>query len=90
MIKAVMTMKDGSPGLVLGLTKENVAKLRAGQPIHIEGKPLGLGIQIIVMYGDTPQQIVDQLREGGLEVPDLPAEKPTPGHDIVVTATKKH
>lgn len=63
MIKAVIAMKDGTPGVILGLSGENVTRLAADEPIMVNLAELGLpAITIAIMYGRTEADIKTQLQ----------------------------
>jgi hypothetical protein len=64
MLKAVMTKGDGTKLILLGLEEQNIQRLKEGQPIHVEGEDIGFpGIQIGIMYGETQQHMIDELKE---------------------------
>lgn len=56
--------------LLLGLSQGNIDRLREGKPIHVTRKSHGEGIPpgwaIAIVYGETEQAIVDEMREKGL------------------------
>ena len=56
MIKAII-----NGNLVLGLDKENVKRLTSDKPILFDGKPFGFDGQIAIVYGETLQDIADEL-----------------------------
>lgn len=63
MIKALIAMRDGTPGVILGLSGENVARLVADEPIMIDLAELGLpAMTIAIMYGRTEADIQTQLQ----------------------------
>ena len=61
-------------GFILGLSKENVNRLVAGEPIairretHGEGVPEGMAI--VIIYGKTEQEIYLSLKTEGVVSPD--------------------
>jgi hypothetical protein len=63
MIKAAFTGKDGKRTIILGLSDGNITKLKAGQPIPIDLTTFGLSGELLIMYGETEQAIVDELSE---------------------------
>lgn len=78
MIRLVVQGKDG-PLVVLGLTDENVKRLREDRPIYVpfsrfgEDAPLGddpSALGVVVLLGETHRSIVDELRKGGVPIPD--------------------
>jgi hypothetical protein len=56
-VKAKMT--DGS--MLLGLSKMNIERLMEGKPIKFEGKDVGHPGDIIIMYGETEEKIVEEI-----------------------------
>lgn len=69
MIKARGTAPDGRPVLVLGLSHDNLDRLRAGQPITFDAKPYGYDGEILIFAGKTEKAMADALIAGnpGLE-----------------------
>jgi hypothetical protein len=69
-IKAAGKTGLGVPLLLLGLSGENVTRLAAGEPIHISAaqmRELGLPqIKIIIHYGRTEQDILDEMKAHGV------------------------
>ena len=70
MIKAIFGMTDdddeeGTSGILLGLSKKNVAKLMAGEPIYVKGNDgeSAWPFNMIIMYGETEEDIVSELQE---------------------------
>ena len=65
---------------VFGLDPVNIARLMEGQPIEVDLTELGGTDTFLLMFGISPQHIVDQLREAtGSDVP--PAQPYITGHD---------
>jgi len=62
MIKATMRTKEGKDILLLGLSGENVRRLKDGKPIHINGSEMGLGNDIVIMYGETEAHLYKELQ----------------------------
>ncbi len=89
MIRAVATKKDGTKLLVLGLDDENVRRLKAGQPIRVQGDQLGLpGIEVVLMHGPTAQDIVEKFRAAGIEMPEGSIPSPGPGQAVILRRKK--
>lgn len=64
MIKARLS----NGGLILGITKENVERLQQGKPIKVEHAEIGTTSgDIFIVYGDTAQDLMDQLKPGFVE-----------------------
>lgn len=73
MLKAAGRTGDGRPLLVLGLSKENMTRLAADDPMVLDTAPLGLpSMQIVIVYGATEDTIIDRLHNAKLL--DLSAE----------------
>ena len=84
MIRAVATRADGTKLLLLGVDERNVERLKAGKPIMVEGGPLGLpNVAVAIMYGETMQAIIDELKEAGISVPDHVPDDITPGNPAI-------
>jgi hypothetical protein len=79
MIQVVGRNADGSLGVILGLTAENIQRLVNAQPIVVALPELGLGEgTLIITYGATHDDITASLRFAGLPVNDMGS--PEPGH----------
>lgn len=65
MIKGVGEVQDQRgkrPMLILGLTREDVDRLVAGEPIRFECADIGLRpMQVSIVYGETKQAIMDEI-----------------------------
>ena len=62
MIKAVMQNNEGKNILLLGLSRDNLSRLKQGKPIHINGSELGFDNDVIVVYGETEELIYQDLQ----------------------------
>jgi hypothetical protein len=62
MIKATMQTNEGKNIVLLGLSKENLERLKEGKPIHINGSELGIANDILIMYGETEAHIYKELQ----------------------------
>jgi hypothetical protein len=78
-IKAAGTTGFGAPLLFLGLSGENITRLAAGDPIRVtvpQMQQLGLPpMEVIIHYGRTEQDILDQLQSRGVQVHDAAREQ---------------
>ena len=83
MLKLVTRGPLGTPTLWVGLTKENVARLADGKPLRpISLSELGVGTgQVAIFAGDDHEDLQRQLREAGIELPDVP--EPGPGQTVI-------
>lgn len=61
----------GRPLLILGLESVNITKLKEGRPILRDLKEFGLPDfgTVMILCGDTPEAIQDELRNRGMELP---------------------
>lgn len=67
MIKAMATGADGRSVLILGLSFENLNRLRANpgdDHIRIDGKEIGLPIDVVIFAGETEAHCAEAL--GGI------------------------
>jgi len=58
------TMGDRSTLIGLGITEENVRRLKEGDPIFIKGKELGFDwLEIIIFYGQDEDRLTKMIKE---------------------------
>lgn len=76
MIKAILKGGGERDIVVLGFTAGNVEELRAGKPVYIEAADLGLPSDVLVMYAETVPALVAELREHGIDLPQLAEPRP--------------
>lgn len=64
MIRANAVGRDGKQVLILGLTGENLDRLRAGQPVHVEAGSVHPDVQVgvILLAGETEHQMMNDMR----------------------------
>lgn len=67
-------LSDGT--FLLGIDAENVRRLKDGKPIYVNLRQLGGSDQVLIMYGDDQQAILQELEKanGGA----LPPAQPLP------------
>lgn len=55
--------------IILGLSEENIQRLKKGQPIRFDGRPMGFPGDVGIVYGETELAILHELQEshGGAE-----------------------
>jgi hypothetical protein len=88
-IRAVTTGPDGRRLLILGVDDENIKRLTSGQPLHVEGDPLGIpGITVVIMHGHSLQDVLDELKTSGVDLPVDRVPIAKPGHPVVLRGTK--
>jgi hypothetical protein len=56
----------GQETVGIGLTVENVAKLRRGYPVIVKGHEIGLDFDILIHYGLNEQTMLKDLQEAGM------------------------
>lgn len=59
MLKAKLSNGD----LVLGLSDENIKRLKAGRPIRFDARPMGYDGCIAIVWGETELKIMHELTE---------------------------
>lgn len=72
MITAAMETTEGKPILFLGLSGENIARLVAGEPVHIRpDRTAALGlppVEVVLHYGRTDDAIISEMQSLGMRV----------------------
>lgn len=68
MIRAVATKKDGRKLLILGVDRTNIERLTSKQPIMVQGNQFGLDlpVDILIMFGETLDDVATELRQSGV------------------------
>lgn len=66
MLKIRMSRRDGSPIILLGLSRTNVDRLMTDQPIRFDLKEVGLEGEMIIVGGNDERSIIAQLVEFGI------------------------
>ena len=61
MIKARLKHEDHGETIFLGLSEENIKRLKKNQPILIEKEQLNLPFNILISYGQTEESILEDL-----------------------------
>lgn len=64
MIRASAKGRDGKPLLILGLTDQNIERLKAGQPVHVAAGSVEDGVQVsvVILHGPTEHHLMNTLR----------------------------
>lgn len=72
MIRASAKGDDGTTHIALGLSRENVNRLVAGQPIRVTGASVNCPAisTIIVFFGENEAVMAEDMREAGLIGPE--------------------
>jgi len=78
MIRAVGTQKDGRKLLILGVDAINLENLKAKNAILVRGTQFGINlpVDVLIMYGDTLEEVAEDLRKSG--VGSIPTPLPDP------------
>lgn len=64
MLKMRTTLSDGRELLIFGLSRINLDRLKADQPIAFRGDTVGLpGLEIMIFAGETEQSMARDLAE---------------------------
>jgi hypothetical protein len=73
---------DNRPTLGMGLSDENIRKLREGKPIviHLSELDLPYDLQIFLFTGPTEQDMVDMLKEIGVSFSGVPVHEQKEPH----------
>lgn len=76
----VIALLEGGtrPVLMLGLTEENVKRLKLGQPIHVtrdkHGEAIPDSMDLAILYGKDSDELMNLLRSAGSVRPFSKAE----------------
>lgn len=71
MVKCRATGPDGELILAFGLSRANVERLTAGQPIRIRGAEIGLPkLSMMIFFGETEREMDTMLRAHRLIGPE--------------------
>jgi len=60
MVKAKLSNGD----IILGLSAMNLKKLQENCPILFDGEPLGFEGRVVILYGQTEDEIAAMIRRG--------------------------
>lgn len=63
MIRFALETDDG-PVFGLGISEENVRRLKAGQPIRVSLDEMGGDGVAMIFYGETERDLVDMIADG--------------------------
>ena len=63
MLKAMVSGDDGRKTLVIGLSKENIRRLKKGYPIAMTDMISSIGIEILIFAGETEQAMARELAD---------------------------
>lgn len=77
--------RNGVPVIILGLSARNVELLKEDKPI-LTKMAVGDGpaFEVLIMYGQTEQAIIDALRESGVSIPEVAVEHAALRHTRVL------
>ena len=67
-----------------GLSDRNIELLKEGKPIVIDMAEMGIPDMVIgIMYGETEEAIIEELRQAGFLLKDIDMSQPSPGETRV-------
>lgn len=67
--------KHPAPIAFIGLSDENLTRLRAGMPVRVVATdPLGLGIELVIYHGATEVEMTRELEQNGFMPPGATAK----------------
>lgn len=72
MVKFVITQKNGPKLVGLGITEENVKRLKEGKPILVKGEEIEMEHDTVILYGKTEQDIAKEIQESLKGDDDVP------------------
>ena len=76
MLKAQLVSDEGDSLLVLGIDKENVKRLKEGDPIYFDLKPYGLNGKLLLYYGKDTNELKQILEDKlGCLLPEISTEE---------------
>jgi hypothetical protein len=80
MLKMTARTGDNRTLVVLGLDRENVRLLTEGKPIVADLAELGIpGVIVSLMFGETQDAMLDELRGTGIKVAKVEDRRPQAG-----------
>jgi hypothetical protein len=68
LIKARGKSGKGEEFVLLGLSWENLDRLRKGEPIRFDGRPYGIPMDVLIVSGRTERDIAESLIQVGTVV----------------------
>lgn len=92
MIRAVLNRRDGGVTVLIGLSAENVTRMAGGEHVRATMGDLKLPRMphdVVIVYGRTEADIVDQLRAAGVDLPTGAFMVPNPGERYEYDAATK-
>lgn len=60
MVKAKLQQQDGRTLILLGLSAENIERLKADEAVTFNGAPLGIDSDVAIVYGETELAIAER------------------------------
>lgn len=66
MLKWTARTPEGRVLHVFGLSEGNVAMLEQARPIHVNGRDLGIGYDIAIVYAATEEILAEQMLKAGI------------------------
>jgi hypothetical protein len=76
LIRATITSPStGKRTLLLGVDRENMNRLTDGKPIFVKGEPLGVNCDVVIVFGESLDQVVEDMHKAGIHFPPPPEGK---------------
>lgn len=60
----------GTDTVIIGLSRRNTELLHDGKPILFDGLEVGLPVRILMLAGDTENDVIEDLRSIGFNLPE--------------------
>lgn len=60
------------PFLLLGIDRENIDRLTSGKPIRVLMESIGIERDVLIVFGETLQNVTDELTAAGISLPSPP------------------
>lgn len=60
---------NGRPFLILGVDRENINRLTAGKPIRVTMESVGIERDVLIIFGETLQDVTNELMAAGMKIP---------------------
>ena len=65
--------RNGRPFLLLGVDRENINRLTSGKPIRCTMESVGIERDVLIVFGETLQDVTNELTAAGIQFPSAQA-----------------
>lgn len=69
MIRMTGKNAEGREFVLLGVDRENINRLTSGKPIICRAESVGIERDVMVVFGETLQDVADELAKAGIVMP---------------------